>query len=150
MARSSPARPKSTALRDVAQLRAEIRSLGAALGRVIRQLEGPATLATVERLRTLAKASRAGDAAAAPELRRAVAALTPAEGFNQAMAFTLYFELVNLAEENFRIQLLRQRQAAHQVPGPNLQRGVCPDQQSLNLALHGLLDGFLLDVPVNV
>ena len=39
--------------------------------------------------------------------------LTPAEAFNQAMAFTLYFELVNLAEENFRIRLLRERNQRH-------------------------------------
>ena len=38
--------------------------------------------------------------------------MTPTAAFNQAMAFTLYFELVNLAEENFRIMLLRQRRAA--------------------------------------
>ncbi len=102
----------STALKELAHLRAEIRSLGAALGRVITQVEGPATLATVERLRTLAKASRAGQSGAADELAAAVARLAPAEALNQAMAFTLYFELVNLAEENFRILLLRRRRAA--------------------------------------
>ncbi|MET0261796.1 MAG: phosphoenolpyruvate carboxylase, partial [Rariglobus sp.] len=102
----------STALKELAQLRTEIRTLGAALGRVITQVEGPETLATVERLRTLAKASRAGDDSAASSLGKAIAALTPHEAFNQAMAFTLYFELVNLAEENFRILLLRRRRAA--------------------------------------
>ncbi|MDF3059032.1 MAG: phosphoenolpyruvate carboxylase [Rariglobus sp.] len=111
MARTSASRP-STALKELAQLRTEIRTLGAALGRVITRLEGPETLVTVERLRTLAKASRAGDSAAAPALGKAIAALTPTEAFNQAMAFTLYFELVNLAEENFRILLLRRRRAA--------------------------------------
>jgi phosphoenolpyruvate carboxylase len=111
MARSSVSRP-STALKELTQLRTEIRTLGTALGRVITQLEGPESLATVERLRTLAKASRSGDNAAASSLGQAVAALTPAEALSQAMAFTLYFELVNLAEENFRILLLRRRRAA--------------------------------------
>lgn len=111
MARS-PASRSSIALKELAQLRTEIRTLGTALGRVITRLEGPAALATVEKLRTLAKASRAGDDAAAPALGQAVAALTPQEALNQAMAFTLYFELVNLAEENFRILLLRRRRAA--------------------------------------
>ncbi len=105
MANSRP----STALKEMAQLRAEVRSLGAALGRVITRIEGQATFETVERLRTLAKASRAGDATAGGALAATVARLTPAEGINQAMAFTLYFELVNLAEENFRILLLRRR-----------------------------------------
>ena len=106
------ASPKSTALKELAHLRAEVRALGSALGRVITRLEGPETLATVERLRGLAKEARAGDAAAAKGLTSAVATLTPEDGFRQAMAFTLYFELVNLAEENFRILILRRRRAA--------------------------------------
>jgi hypothetical protein len=71
--------PASTALKELASLRAEVRSLGSALGRVITRLEGPETLARVEQLRRLAKAARAGDGAAAKELTVAVAALTPAE-----------------------------------------------------------------------
>ena len=111
MARTSAHR-SSIALKELAQLRTEIRTLGTALGKVITRLEGPAALATVEQLRTLAKSSRAGDHTAAKALGEAVAALTPAEALSQAMAFTLYFELVNLAEENFRILLLRRRRAA--------------------------------------
>jgi phosphoenolpyruvate carboxylase len=101
------------ALDQLNNLRAEVRSLGATLGRTIATLEGEKTLGTVETLRTLAKSSRAGDAAAARSLAQAVSRLTPAEAFNQAMAFTLYFELVNLAEENFRIRLLRERNQRH-------------------------------------
>ena len=101
------------ALDQLNNLRAEVRSLGATLGRTIAVLEGEKTLATVESLRTLAKSSRAGDAAAARSLAQAVSRLTPAEALNQAMAFTLYFELVNLAEENFRIRLLRARNQKH-------------------------------------
>ncbi len=101
------------ALDQLNNLRAEVRSLGATLGRTIAALEGAKTLETVETLRTLAKSSRAGEAAAARSLAQAVGRLTPAEAFNQAMAFTLYFELVNLAEENFRIRLLRERNQRH-------------------------------------
>lgn len=101
------------ALDQHAKLRAEIRSLGATLGQTIAALEGERTLEMVEALRTLAKSSRAGDAAAARELAQTVGRLTPAEAFNQAMAFTLYFELVNLAEENFRVRLLRERNRRH-------------------------------------
>ncbi len=101
------------ALDQHAKLRAEIRSLGATLGQTIAALEGEKTLERVEVLRTLAKSSRAGDAAAARELAQTIGRLTPAEAFNQAMAFTLYFELVNLAEENFRIRLLRERNRRH-------------------------------------
>ena len=94
------------------RLGADIRELGQALGRVIARIEGQETFETVETLRRLAKARRAGDLASARRLAAKVAALNPAEAFNQAMAFTLYFELVNLAEENFRIMLLRRRRAA--------------------------------------
>jgi phosphoenolpyruvate carboxylase len=101
------------ALDQLSDLRAEIRSLGATLGRTIALLEGEKTLETVESLRTLAKSSRAGDSSAARQLAQAIGRLSSAEAFNQAMAFTLYFELVNLAEENFRIRLLRERTHRH-------------------------------------
>jgi phosphoenolpyruvate carboxylase len=105
-------RRASSALTEMNQLGAEIRELAASLGRVITRLEGRRTFETVERLRQLAKQRRSGDAASGRKLGKAVAALTPEAAFNQAMAFTLYFELVNLAEENFRITLLRRRRAA--------------------------------------
>ena len=104
---SKPTIRMSKAVRDMAPLRSEVRGLGAALGRVITRIEGRGTFDTVEAIRKLAKARRANDADAERLLGRAVAELDPQAAFNQAMAFTLYFELVNLAEENFRIILLR-------------------------------------------
>lgn len=112
MADTSARTTLSSALKETAQLRAEIRSLGTALGHVISKLEGQQTFERVERLRLAAKASRGGDEAAARQLAQEIAKLTPREAFDQAMAFTLYFELVNLAEENFRVALLRKRRAA--------------------------------------
>ena len=111
MNRSPAARP-SSALNEISHLRSEVRALGSALGRVITRLEGRATLETVENLRQLAKARRSGTRGADAQLSAAIAGLAPMAAFNQAMAFTLYFELVNLAEENFRIRLLRARRAA--------------------------------------
>ncbi len=104
---------RSSAVHEMSELRSQVRELGAALGRVITRLEGPETFATVERLRLLAKARRAGDATAERQLAATVRCLSAADALNQAMAFTLYFELVNLAEENFRIMLLRRRRAEH-------------------------------------
>jgi phosphoenolpyruvate carboxylase len=109
----TPKARRSTALQEMSQLRAQVRALGAALGRVITRLEGAETFSTVEHLRVLAKARRGGDEAAERQLAAAVRKLDPAAAFNQAMAFTLYFELVNLAEENFRIMLLRRHRAGH-------------------------------------
>src|SRR5271169_5791572 len=111
MPRKKPIR-MSKAVRDMAPLRSEVRALGAALGRVITRIEGRETFDTVEVLRKLAKARRAGEAGAEKLLGQAVAGLDPQAAFNQAMAFTLYFELVNLAEENFRVILLRRRRVA--------------------------------------
>ena len=129
------ASPKSTALKEMSQLRAEVRALGSALGRVITRLEGPETLATVERLRGLAKTARGGDSAAAKDLTAAVAALSPTEAFAQAMAFTLYFELVNLAEENFRILILRRRRAAMARTGPKGEAGAPALRESIESAV---------------
>jgi len=121
-----------TALREIPLLRAEVRALGSALGRVITRIEGRETFETVEALRQCAKARRAGDRAAERKLEAAVAALSAAEAFNQAMAFTLYFELVNLAEENFRIMLLRRRRAER------LAAGGPPRRESIEAAVLAL------------
>lgn len=101
--------PRFDALQNLSVLSSEVNALGSMLGEIIQRLEGPRTFERVEKLRTLAKAARAGRRRATENLARVVHGLTPAEAFNQAMAFTLYFELVNLAEENFRVRLLRAR-----------------------------------------
>ena len=105
-------RTSSAALGEIDRLSATIRELGVALGRVIARIEGQATFETAERFRRLAKARRAGETSAGKKLGQAVRSLSAPAAFNQAMAFTLYFELVNLAEEDFRIMLLRERRAA--------------------------------------
>ncbi len=129
---TSPATVPHPALREISQLRAEVRALGSALGRVITRLEGRATFETVENLRQLAKARRTGDPAAARKLEAAIGGLEAAEAFNQAMAFTLYFELVNLAEENFRVMLLRRRRAER------LHAGGPPRRESIEAAVLAL------------
>ncbi len=132
---STRAAPAS-ALGELAQLRAEVRALGTALGRVITRLEGRPTFETVEALRQSAKARRAGDEAAAKALADRIAALSPADAFNQAMAFTLYFELVNLAEENFRIMLLRRRRAERLREGGSA--GAPPMRETIEAAIAAL------------
>jgi phosphoenolpyruvate carboxylase len=127
--RSASRRP--SAVRDLAELSSAVRELGSALGRVITRLEGSGTFDTVEELRRLAKSRRAGDPASAGRLAEAVARLTPAAAFNQAMAFTLYFELVNLAEENYRIMLLRRRRAARLKEDP----GTPPLRETIEAAV---------------
>jgi phosphoenolpyruvate carboxylase len=111
--RTSPA-----AHRDPSELRAQIRHLGTVLGQVISKLEGQATFEKVESLRTLAKSSRFGDTQDGEKLAAEIGRLSARDAFDQAMAFTLYFELVNLAEENYRVKLLRGRRATRLKASP--------------------------------
>ncbi len=118
----------------MARLRAEIRFLGSALGRVITRLEGLEALTTVMNLRSLAKLSRQGDVDAPVKLASSVGALTWNEALQQAMAFTVYFELVNLAEENFRIELLRRRRSTRRAASDGAP-GSRPIRESIEAAL---------------
>ena len=114
-------------------LSGEIRRLGHILGEIIIKLEGKTIFDLEEKLRLLAKSSRAGDAEADRELRAMVQKLTVAEAARMAMAFTVYFELVNLAEETHRVRLLRQRRRAqYSVPGTP------PMRESIGAALREL------------
>jgi len=114
-------------------LSAEIRKLGRILGEIIVKLEGKEIFDLEEQLRLLAKSSRAGDAAAEMALRDAVGRLTVSEAARMAMAFTVYFELVNLAEETHRVRLLRQRRRAQYTVS-----GTPPMRESIGAALREL------------
>ena len=114
-------------------LSAEIRRLGRILGEIIVKLEGKPIFDLEEKLRLLAKSSRAGDIKAEADLGAAVKILTPSEAAKMAMAFTVYFELVNLAEETHRVRLLRKRRRAqYTVPGTP------PLRESIGAALREL------------
>ena len=118
-------------------LASEIRRLGNALGEVITTLVGPAILTMEEELRLLAKASRAGDADATEKLRAATSQLSEADAYEMAMAFTTYFELVNLAEENYRTNILRRRRAARMAGnGPVVRESI--EAAIIELKEHGV------------
>jgi phosphoenolpyruvate carboxylase len=87
-----------------------IHLLGDLLGQVISELESPAIFESEERIRAEAKARRSGDGAAAQRLQAAVSALGTDEARALAAAFATYFDLVNLAEDDQRVHLLRQRE----------------------------------------
>ncbi len=111
-------------------LSAEIRKLGRILGEIIVKLEGKEIFDLEEKIRKLAKSSRGGDAQAESDLQTAVHKLSTSEAARVAMAFTVYFELVNLAEETHRVRLLRQRRRA-QYSGA----GAPPMRESIGAAL---------------
>lgn len=114
-------------------LSAEIRQLGRILGEIIVKLEGKDIFDLEERVRLLAKSSRSGETSAEAELLAVVKKLSVSEAALVAMAFTVYFELVNLAEETHRVRLLRQRRRV-QYSGA----GAPPMRESIGAALREL------------
>jgi phosphoenolpyruvate carboxylase len=92
----------------MADLSATIHLVGDILGQVISELESPDIFELEEHIRAQAKARRAGDQGAAQDLAAEVGNLTSHHARAIAGAFSLYFDLVNLAEENFRVDVLRQ------------------------------------------
>ncbi len=126
------------------ELSATIHLLGDLLGQVLTELEGPELFAVEERVRALAKARRAGDETAGARLADVVAALEAGAARAIAAAFTLYFDLVNLAEEAHRVRVLRARERErHPAPiGESVgeavallkQRGISPERLQALLA----------------
>jgi phosphoenolpyruvate carboxylase len=117
--------------RDSAELpdlmRRDVRLLGDMLGEVISESDGPDLLADVERLRrAVIEARRVPDraspaAAAAGDAIAALVACWPRERAEQvARAFTVYFHLVNLAEEQQRVRTLRERESGDSPPRESL------------------------------
>lgn len=87
----------------------QIHLLGDLLGQTLVEQEGQPLFDLVEEIRALAKAHRGGDAAAGERLLRRVEALPLAEARGVVKAFASYFQLVNLAEEEERVRVLRRR-----------------------------------------
>ena len=87
-----------------------IHFLGEILGQVLKEQEAQADFELEERIRHAAKARRAGDPASAELLTDTVAQLTSQQARVVASAFSLYFDLVNLAEENYRVFVLHQQE----------------------------------------
>jgi len=79
------------------------------LGEILRELE-PENYDIEERIRFAARDRRLGDLAAGNRLAEAVASLDADSAQAIASAFTLYFDLINIAEDSQRITALRQRE----------------------------------------
>jgi phosphoenolpyruvate carboxylase len=95
----------STRAEDV-PLHDDVRRLAASLGRVIRRLEGDEAFDTVEELRRAARARRRGDdgAPTLDQLLDYVAGLSLELQAVAARAFTLFFLLINTAEQVHRVR----------------------------------------------
>jgi len=116
--------------RDSAELpdlmRRDVRLLGDVLGEVISESDGPDLLADVERLRrAVIEARRVPDrgpaaGAAGDEIAALVASWSKERAEQVARAFTVYFHLVNLAEEQQRVRTLRERDSGDKPPRESL------------------------------
>lgn len=92
-------------------LSADIHLLGELLGEAIEEGSGSPVLALEERSRSLAQSFRAGDERAADELAALAADVSLDDAEVLIRAFTKYFQLVNLAEDNDRVRRLRTKEA---------------------------------------
>jgi phosphoenolpyruvate carboxylase len=101
-----------------AALRRDVRLLGGTLGRVLEEAGGPELLADVERLRHATIRLRAEPSEANRQAVVDVAAGLDLDRASEvARAFTVYFQLVNLAEEHHRVRTLRERSRAAAAQG---------------------------------
>ena len=92
------------------RLRADVHLLGDLLGRVLVEQEGERFLGLEERIRGLARDARSvGDHA---ELQKTVAGLDVAEQGRVLAAFSLFFQLANIAEQHHRVR--RRRDYEHE------------------------------------
>lgn len=91
-------------------LSTDIKWLGGLLGTIIREQHGDDALALVEQVRKLAKARRGGDDSAQADLVTLIDNLDDEQLRVLTKAFSNYFQLINMAEDQERIRVLRQRE----------------------------------------
>ena len=92
-------------------LREDIRLVGRVLGDTIRQQEGEAVFATVERIRQLSLAfRRQGEAAARRELEATLDSLSHERTIEVVRAFSFFSHLANIAEDQHQIRCMRAQQ----------------------------------------
>jgi phosphoenolpyruvate carboxylase len=133
---------EATEARD-APLRRDVRLLGDLLGRVLVEQEGESLLEDVERVRALARASRAGSPH--EELQEAVEALPLERQASVLRAFGLYFQLANVAEQHHRVRRLRAYKLEERVPAESLDdsfarlEGVPPEELEERVSLQLVL-----------
>ncbi|MDX2019119.1 MAG: phosphoenolpyruvate carboxylase [Deltaproteobacteria bacterium] len=98
-----------------APLRNEVNTLARALGQQIRRLSGAEAFALADEIRTcvkdIRKAAGSGDASQADALHQRIAALSTERAEGLVSAFSLYFHLVNVAEERQRARVNHEREA---------------------------------------
>lgn len=91
-------------------LRRDVRFLGDMLGEVIRELVGQQALDRVEEIRKVSRERRIGSPSVEAGLARMIASLDESEARIVTRAFSIFFDLANLAEDRHRVRVLRSRE----------------------------------------
>ncbi|HEU5326840.1 MAG TPA: phosphoenolpyruvate carboxylase [Thermomicrobiales bacterium] len=124
---TAAARPVTPRAEPIDRLRADVHLLGDLVGETLREQRGPDLFAAVEYARTEAIALRS---LAEPDSAREQALLDWARGQSTELllglvrAFSIYFHLINLAEQHHRLRTLQERQ-----------RGAAPLRESIAAAV---------------
>jgi phosphoenolpyruvate carboxylase len=131
------------ALDTPAPLRREVSLLGDLLGIVITEAEGAHALARITALREACIAFRDDPTEAAlDEIERLVADADPDQARQMARAFTVWFQLVNVAEQRWRIRTVRERDDGTAPVEDSLAEAVAQaDEQDGRDALRSLVAG---------
>jgi phosphoenolpyruvate carboxylase len=106
---------KDPVARSMEALARDVSYLGRVLGEVLREQGGDELFEAVEGLRQAMRARRRGQPGAEAEVERRVAALcwptgSTALGVQVVRAFTVYFYLINMAEEHHRLRRIAERE----------------------------------------
>jgi phosphoenolpyruvate carboxylase len=101
-------------------LRANIRLLGEILGEVIVEQEGEELLELEERVRKLARAGRREEEGATEQLMELVGSLDLEQQAIVLRAFSIYFQLANIAEQHHRVRRRRAYELEGRTPPESL------------------------------
>jgi phosphoenolpyruvate carboxylase len=102
-------KPKSASPDTFSDLRRDVRFLTTLLGDVIREQEGQPLFQKIEEIRGFAKAIRQNPSTELiARQKETIRSLDLDDAYKIARAFTIYFQLVNIAEELQRVRRIRQ------------------------------------------
>jgi phosphoenolpyruvate carboxylase len=92
------------------QLRRDVRQLADLLGEIIKKHAGERALECVETIRRLARERRNNAPGAEAQLAHEISSLSDVDARIVARAFSIFFDVTNLAEDRHRVRVLRERE----------------------------------------
>jgi phosphoenolpyruvate carboxylase len=111
-------------------LRRDVHSLGEKLGEAIAALAGAPALTLVEDIRKLARSRRSNDPATEQPLSDTVATLDLQQIETVVRAFTVFFDLANLAEDRQRVRILRRREKEQEIVSESIAAAIAELKRS--------------------